>query len=146
AGIDLGLLKNRINITVDVYSKKTYDLLLNASVPTSTGFSTVYKNIGKVQNRGLEFSVNASLIKNKTFSWSSNFNIAFNRSKVLELAENQASLTRGIGWDNNWSGLAAYVAKVGEPLGQMYGYIWEGVYQYSDFDQTTAGTYILKSE
>jgi TonB-linked SusC/RagA family outer membrane protein len=146
AGIDLGLLKNRINITVDIYSKKTYDLLLNASVPTSTGFSSVYKNIGKVQNRGLEFSVNASLVKNKTFSWSSNFNIAFNRSKVLELAENQASLTRGIGWDNNWSGLAAYVAKVGEPLGQMYGYIWEGVYQYSDFDQTTAGTYILKSE
>ncbi|MFT4204297.1 MAG: TonB-dependent receptor [Chitinophagaceae bacterium] len=144
-GLDLTFLRNRISFTGDVYSKETKNLLLNASVPTSTGYSTVYKNVGNVQNNGLELTLNTVNITNEKFTWTSTFNISFNKSKVLSLAEDQESLLSSIAWDNNWSSIPAYIAKVGQPLGMMYGYIWDGVYQYSDFDESASGTYTLKS-
>lgn len=143
-GLDLTFFKNRISFTGDVYSKKTKNLLLNAAVPTSTGYSTVYENIGDVQNQGLELALNTVNIETSKFMWTSSFNISFNKSKVLSLANNQEALLSSIAWDNNWSSIPAYIAKVGQPLGMMYGYIWDGVYQYSDFDNAS-GRYVLKS-
>jgi TonB-linked SusC/RagA family outer membrane protein len=143
-GIDLGFLDNRISFTADVYRKKTENLLLNASIPTSTGYNTAITNIGSVQNQGLELTLNSTNIKTKNFSWSSSFNISFNRNKVLALANGQESLTSSISWDNAWSSIPAYIAKVGQPLGLMYGYVANGVYQYGDFNKTAAGTYVLR--
>lgn len=143
-GLDLSLLKDRINLTADVYRKTTKDLLLNASLPTSTGYSTVFKNIGSVRNQGLELTLGTVNVQGKNFSWNSSFNISFNGNKVLGLSEGQETLLSTIAWDNSWSTVPAYIAKIGKPLGLMYGYVWDGVYQYSDFNKTTAGTYILK--
>ena len=146
-GLDLGFLNNRILLTVDAYKKTTTDLLLYANLPTSTGFNKAFKNVGSVENKGLEFTLTTSNIKNKNFSWSTNFNITFNGkgSKVLGLAENQEYLLSSISWDGSWRNTPAYIARLGQPLGEMYGYIWDGVYQYDDFDQPSPGVYVLKS-
>ena len=144
AGLDLTVFNNRINLTVDIYRKVTSDLLLNADIPPSSGFLTAYKNIGKVQNKGLEISINAKILDDGEFRWSSGFNIAFNRNKVLALNEGQESLQSNVNWDNQWRNTTAYIAKVGQPLGLMYGYIWDGNYQYKDFDKSPSGTYTLK--
>src|SRR5690606_16231648 len=84
-GYDLGLFKNRLNLTVDYYKKQTHDLLLDASVPMSSGFVTILKNVGKVSNEGVEVSLNYNLDVSKDFNWRTDFNISFNRNKVLEL-------------------------------------------------------------
>lgn len=144
-GLDLGLLKGIINLSVDYYRKKTSNLLLNAAVPSSSGYTFVYKNIGSVQNEGFEFVINTNNIRTKRFSWTTSFNISFNKSKVLELSQGQDALTSSVSWDNGWTSTPAYIAKVGQPLGLMYGFVCDGVYHYSDFDRTTSGGYILKN-
>ena len=146
AGLDLSLLKNRINIVADVYKKTTKDLLLNATLPASTGYGSAFQNVGSVENRGLELTLNTVNIRKRDFTWQSSFNISFNRSKVLALANNQDFLLSSVRWHSSWYTIPAYIAKIGEPLGLMYGYIWDGVYQYDDFNQTPAGTYVLKDE
>lgn len=143
-GLDLGLLKNSITLTTELYTKKTKDLLLFASLPFSSGYSSAFKNVGSVQNRGLEFTLNTVNINKKDFTWSSSFNVAFNANKVLSLTEGQESLASSIRWDNGYQSIPAYIARVGQPLGLLYGYVWDGTYQYEDFYQNTLGTYVLK--
>lgn len=136
-GIDLAFFDDRIKLTTDVYRKTTSDLLLNAAIPTSLGYSNVFKNVGKVQNQGLELSIGTQNITGKNFTWSTDFNIAWNASKVLELSQNQEAITNGIPFDRNYRSLPAYISKIGEPMGQIYGLIWDGVYQQSDFNYNT---------
>src|SRR5690606_34425007 len=88
-GYDLALFKGKVDLSVDVYRKTTYDLLLNANIPYTTGYPNAYKNIGKVRNQGLEITLNTTNFKNKSFSWTSSFNISFNNNKVLALAESE---------------------------------------------------------
>lgn len=145
-GLDLGFLNNRISLTVEAYEKETKDLLLFADLPLTSGYTSAFKNIGSVQNRGLEFTLNTVNVRSGDFSWSSGFNIAFNKNKVLALTEGQNSFTVPIRWDNRWQSVPAYIAAVNQPLGLMYGYIWDGVYQYSDFDQNSSGAYVLKND
>ena len=143
-GLDLTLFKNKVTLSIDLYRKVTKDLLLNADLPPSSGFTTAYKNIGKVENKGLEISIGYKVFEKGKFNWSTNFNIAFNRNKVLSLNDGQESLLSTINWDNVWRGLPAYIAKVGQPVGLMYGYVWDGLYQISDFDKSPSGLYTLK--
>ncbi|MEO5948766.1 MAG: TonB-dependent receptor [Chitinophagaceae bacterium] len=143
-GLDLGFLKNKITFTAEAYRKKTKDLLLFATLPLSSGYSNAFKNIGSVQNEGLEFTLNTTNIKKKDFSWSTSFNIAFNKNKVLSLNDNQESLTSSIRWDNGYQSIPAYIAKLNNPIGLMFGYVWDGIYQYDDFYKNTAGAYVLK--
>ncbi len=145
AGLDIEFLKGRIALTVDAYKKITDDLLLNAQLPTSSGYSSGFKNVGKVANTGLEFLLNTINVKNKQFEWTSTFNISFNRNKVIELAENQEFLYGFVYWNGNFNSSPLYIAKKGQPLGQMYGYVSDGVYQYSDFDLSPSGANTLKS-
>jgi TonB-linked SusC/RagA family outer membrane protein len=144
-GLDLGFFKQRISASIDLYNKKTTDLLLSADLPLSSGFSTALKNVGQVQNQGLEFTLDTKNIETKDFSWSSSFNISFNESKVLALNDNQENLQSNIPWDNQWQNVPAYIAKVGSPLGEMYGYISDGTYKYDDFNNNN-GIYTLKPE
>lgn len=143
-GVDLSFFNSRVNFTADVYRKKTNDLLLYANLPLSLGYDNAFKNIGSVQNDGVEFTINTITYKSRNFTWSTNFNISFYRNKVLKLAENQNTLSSTIGWDFNYTGIPAYIAQIGQPLGLMYGYLWDGVYQYSDFNKGTNGGYVLK--
>jgi TonB-linked SusC/RagA family outer membrane protein len=146
AGLDLSFFKSKLTLSVDVYRKVTKDLLLNADMPTSSGFAQAYKNIGSVQNEGLEITLNAKLINKPKFTWNSSFNIAFNSNKILSLNDGQEALLSTISWDNTpWKSLPAYIAKVGQPIGQFYGYIWDGLYQLRDFNVTPSGSYVLKT-
>jgi len=143
-GLDISFFNNRLNLIADVYRKITKDLLLNATLPTSTGYRSAYDNIGSVQNQGLELTLNTVNMNANQFKWTSSFNISFNQNKVLALANNQESLTSPVSWDGSWSSIPAYIAKIGQPLGLMYGYLSDGVYQYHDFNKTSAGTHVLK--
>lgn len=132
-GFDLSLLNNRLNLTTDIYQKDTRDLLLNADLPGSMGIPKAMKNIGQVRNQGLEITATTVNLKGKNYSWESNFNISFNRNTVVELTNNQEAMIT-----------LDYIAKVNEPISQIYGLLNDGLYQYSDFDKTASGIYLLK--
>lgn len=149
-GLDLGFLDGRINLTLDYYIKTTKDLLLNAEVPASSGYARATLNIGKLRNKGLEISLESTNIQNRDFSWTSNFNIAFNRNEIVALNSGQEQMTSYVTWDNLYNNMPAYISKVGESAGKMYGFIYEGTYKYEDFDQTVDANgntiYTLKPE
>ncbi|MFA6084266.1 TonB-dependent receptor [Mucilaginibacter sp.] len=143
-GYDLSLFNNRIELTADVYRKTTRDLLLNAQLPGTTGFSTAFKNIGKLSNEGLELSINSVNVRTPSFTWTSNFNISFNRNKVLELTEGQDKLFSFVGFESQYNTTPLYIAQIGKPVAMFYGYIFDGIYQYGDFDNPSPGNYVLK--
>ncbi|WP_207420357.1 SusC/RagA family TonB-linked outer membrane protein [Desertivirga brevis] len=144
AGIDLSLFKSKLNITVDYYNKRTYDLLLNAQLPSTTGYQNAFKNIGEVKNAGWEFELSTTNFNKKDFKWNTSFNISFNRNKVVELTQNQESMLTSIGWETGYSNIPPYIAKVGQPIAQFYGFKWLGNYQFNDFNQNPDGSYTLK--
>lgn len=143
-GIDLSLLNDRINLTFDWYNKITSDLLLQASLPYSSGYGSSMKNIGKVQNQGVELTINTTNIQTKDFRWTSSFNIALNKNKVLGLTENQLSMLANGYFDQHFTA-SNYISKIGYPMGMMYGYIYEGTYKKDDFS-FDGTTYYLKPE
>ncbi|MEJ7738279.1 MAG: TonB-dependent receptor [Chitinophagaceae bacterium] len=121
-GFDLGLFNNRIRLEGDFYSSKSIDLLLNVPVPTVTGYSTQIQNIGKVLNKGIEFLLTT---KNLTgaLKWSSNFNIAFNKNKVLEVGPGGQPIYASAPNANN-----SFITKPGYPIASFYGYVYQGVF------------------
>lgn len=133
-GLDLGFLDGRINLTMDYYIKTTKDLLLGADVPASSGYSSATLNVGKLRNKGLELTLETINIKTKDFTWTSNFNIAFNTNKIIELNDGQESMISYVNWDNKYKTMPAYISKKGEAAGSMYGFIYEGTYKYEDFN------------
>lgn len=142
-GYEIGFLKDRFSLEVDLYRKTVNDLLLNAALPPSSGFSTAYKNIGKLRNEGMEFTLNTINISTRAFKWESSFNISFNKNKIMELTRGQQNLPTVAAYVSQFS-RPLYLAEIGKPAGMMIGYIWEGNYQYSDFDETSPGVYVLK--
>ncbi|HEY0669650.1 MAG TPA: TonB-dependent receptor [Sphingobacteriaceae bacterium] len=145
-GLDLSLFKSRVNFIADWYRKTTSNLLLNAQLPYTTGYSSSYKNIGKVRNEGIELTLNTINYQSKAFSWESNFNISFNKNRILELTENQTNmLSRISAFVTRMAQEPLYIAEVGKPAAMFYGLIWDGVYQYSDFDEPSPDVYVLKN-
>ena len=144
-GIDFGIMNNRINGTIDIYNKDTKDLLLYADVPPSIGFAQVQQNIGSINNRGLEITLNATVLSggNNRMKWTSSFNISFNKNKITALSDGQLSRMAGIRYPNIPD---LYICKVGEPLSEMYGYVYDGVYQYEDFNEVAPNVFVLKPE
>jgi TonB-linked SusC/RagA family outer membrane protein len=142
-GIELGAFKDRITLEVDAYNKLTTDLLLQAALPTSTGFTSAMKNIGKLRNRGLEFTLKTANIEKRDFSWHSDANISFNRNTVMELTYGQQSILTNGRYESHFN-KPLYTAEIGKPAGQMIGFIWEGNYQFEHFHNPSPGVYILK--
>ncbi|MBN9386197.1 MAG: TonB-dependent receptor [Chitinophagaceae bacterium] len=122
AGLDVGLFNNRVYITVDYYRRVTKDLLLAVNVPTITGFSTVVQNIGKMQNKGWEFSVTSTNIKG-AFVWRTNANLSLNRNKVLALGPNGDPIRSGSGVGET------NITMIGQPIGSYFGYQQLGVFK-----------------
>ncbi|MFT3979603.1 MAG: TonB-dependent receptor [Ferruginibacter sp.] len=145
-GLDLNLFNDRINFAFDYYDKRTDDLLLNANLPYTTGYLSAFQNIGSVQNRGIELTLQTQNIKTKNFSWNSSFNISFNKNKILKLQDGQSYRLSSVSLGGGFSNLAPYIAKVGEPMGLFYGAVFDGLYQYEDFNLLPNGTYELKPE
>lgn len=144
-GLDLGLFDGRIKFTGDWYSKETRDLLLYSLLPSSSGFVQGMLNIGKMQNKGIELSLETVNIKTRNFSWSTSFNIAFNRNKIVELIDHQNTIQSSVSWDTRYNSQFPYISQVGKPTGLMYGYMYEGTYKYEDFDLVN-GEYLLKAD
>ena len=122
-GVELGVLDNRVMIEADVYYRKTTDMLLAAPVPTSSGYGSITKNIGSMENKGLEFTLNTINVRSKDFSWSTTFNISMNRNKVLSLATPAPIFGGNPGFVNNTG-----IIKVGEPVGSFWGLVRLGVW------------------
>lgn len=140
-GLDLGFANDRVLFSVDWYNNESRDLIIKNNIPTSTGYKYQYQNIGSIRNRGLEFVINSINIDSNGFRWTTDFNISFNRSKVLSIygeGENDY-FTR-----SEDDGHCMYMIKVGDPIGQFYGYQYDGIYTTDDFVQKADGTYILK--
>lgn len=143
-GFDFGFLKQRIVITTDLYLNSINNLLLQANVPTFKGFTNKMINAGSTQNKGLEISVHTANIQKKNFSWTTDFNIGFNRNKVTSLV-NGTDIPAYSAWGGQNFTSSDFIVREGEPLGQMYGFVSDGLYQTSDFDyNATTGKYTLK--
>lgn len=143
-GYDLGLFKDRAELVVDVYQKTTSDLLLQADLPLITGYVNAFKNIGATRNRGLEIALSTVNYQSSTFNWSTRFNISFNQNKVLELVGEQEARFDVVPFIGSFSN-PLYVARVGHPVGMFHGLIFDGVYQFDDFDNPSEGVYTLKN-
>ena len=105
-GIEASFFKNRISVEVDYYERKTRDLLLNVDVPGTSGFSTILRNLGKLSNKGFEFTVNTDNIITRKFKWTTSINFGANKNKITDLGGQQ------IGTLNR--------AKEGQPLGVFF--------------------------
>ncbi|MEO6499239.1 MAG: TonB-dependent receptor [Mucilaginibacter sp.] len=115
-GFDVAFFGGRIEFTADVYNKLSKDLLYNVQLPTTSGYTNVFENIGSIRNRGIELSLNTINIDRNGFKWNSGLNFTVNRSKVLELANGNIQYPFG------------GRIKEGEPVNEFFGYIREGVY------------------
>jgi len=126
AGIDIGLWRNRLRITADYYLKKTTDLIYSVPVPYVSGFSTSIQNIGSIQNQGLELAIESDNFIGD-FQWTTNFNISFNRNKVLELGgEEYKDVGSG---DGHLKTGSIHRLFLGEPIGLFFGYVSDGIFQ-----------------
>ncbi len=132
-GLDIGLLKNRLTFTADVYYKKTSDLLLNVSLPQTSGFNSILLNAGSVQNKGVEVALNSVNFDHKGFTWSTSLNFSLNRNKVLDLnGENERFV--GSSSTSIFPGSTGVTStlRVGQPIGSFYGYQFQGIWQTAD--------------
>lgn len=136
-GLDLTMFRNRINLTVDIYSNVTKNLLIDNKIDPTRGFLTQYQNLGTVRNNGLEVQLGAQLLSTKDFNWNANFNISFNKNKIIKLGS-QDKFTSNSGWFSN-NNSDDYLVQVGQSIGTMYGLKVDGYYKTSDF--TTANIY-----
>ncbi|MEP4534594.1 MAG: TonB-dependent receptor [Cyclobacteriaceae bacterium] len=128
-GLDLGLFNNRLNVTIDYYQKITKDLLMNAPVAAQSGYNNQWLNIGRIDNSGLELQISTINIDKKDFEWRSDFNISFNRNEVKALGGSEfITVNTPGGWITNPARVM-----VGQPIGTMYGYLFDGIYQIDDF-------------
>lgn len=141
-GVDIALFNDRVKLTSEWYNNNVSGMLLQSLLPVSTGYSRQYQNIGALRNRGMEFTLNTVNLRSDNFRWSTDLNIAFNKSKVLSLEQNLTSKTFSVG--GNRTGMVTYYATVGEELGDMYGYVYQGIYTTDDFIQNADGSLSLK--
>lgn len=123
-GLDIGFLHERFQVTIDAYKSKSDGLLLEVPTPVVSGFTTIFKNIGAVENKGLEIALNSQNIQKESFKWSSNFNISFNRNKILALGENSTPMVLS---GSAFSGMQK-INQIGKPVFSFYGYQYDGVY------------------
>ena len=115
-GIDYGFLNNRINGSIEFYTSKTKDLLLNMRIPTVTGYASTLANIGKTSNKGVEITINAIPVETRDFTWNTSFNLSWQKDKIDELSNGKEDDIT-----NSWF--------IGEQLGVFYDYTTDGLWQ-----------------
>lgn len=141
-GLDLGFFNGRLNLTVDAYYKKSDDMLMSMQLPSYMGtqgngsskLQAPNGNYGSIENKGLEITLDAHPVQLKNFSWDSNFQISFNKNKLLSLSDTENATLVGYG---QWGDVVC-VSEIGKPLYNFYGYKVEGVYKDLDDIQNSA--------
>jgi len=132
-GLDLGFFQNRVIIEADYYTKTTKDLLLDRSISPSTGFLTRFGNAGEVSNKGFEFFLQTTNIRNSNFNWNSTFSYAVNKNRVESLGANNSDIYVGSFKPDGAANFESpFIIRVGEPIGAIYGYIYDGIIQEND--------------
>ena len=139
-GLDMAVLNNRVNLSIDWYNNESSNLLIKNQIPSSTGYTTQYQNLGSIRNRGVEIVLNSTNIRNKDFAWTMDFNIAFNRSKVLDIYGDSETTY----FIQDYNSRMGFKIEKGKPLGQFYGLVYDGIYTTNDFAQNADGSYTLK--
>ncbi len=130
-GIDFGLFNSRVNGSIDLYWNTTKDLLMRYTIPGSSGYTYQYRNIGQTSNKGIELQTNFVIADKKNWGLNFDFNISYNRGKIDKYPGGSA-------WESSrWSGSGPissqdFLIKEGGRLGEVYGYIYDGVYTTDD--------------
>lgn len=149
-GVDFSLFKSRLSGTIDIYSKKTTDLLISRPLPGSSGFSTTYFNQGDLKNHGVEFSLNAQIVDTKDWKWSLSGNIGANKSKIVNLGllpSDWGCMGERIGYEGTSLGDHFGVGNAflqGEAPGLFWGYVTQGIVQTEDI--TADGVKYIKPD
>ena len=125
-GFDLALLNGRLSFVADYYERITSSMLWNVSIPVSSGYTNMEDNIGKVRNRGFEFSIHSENIATNDFKWETDFNISFLRNKVLSLGGHIKSIENNIGFGVH------NITVEGKPMAQFYGFKLLGIFNTVD--------------
>lgn len=146
AGLDFTLFRGKLSGSFDVYQNTTKDLLLRSAIPSNTGFSTQWNNIGTTSNQGVELGLSSFLIDKRDFSLTASFNIGVNRAKVEKLDGTSERF-----FQSNWASTDLkdqddFYVRVGGTLGDIYGYVTDGYYSTDDFSgyDAISNSYTLK--
>lgn len=135
-GVDVSLFSDRVNFTFDYYDKLTEDMLIDTPIAGQTGFNSQWQNLGALRNRGVEFSISTLNIKTPDFQWSTDFNISRNVNEVIDLGSIEfIPVTTSGGWIRNPGRVV-----VGEPIGTMYGFVFDGIHQEGNAEGAVPGT------
>ncbi|MFL5738740.1 MAG: SusC/RagA family TonB-linked outer membrane protein [Flavisolibacter sp.] len=132
-GFDLSFFQSRLNLTLDLYSNLTNNLLIDNKIDPSRGFLTQYQNLGTSRNQGVEIQLNGVVMNKKNFNWNANFNISFNKNKIIKLGS-QDKFTANSGWFSSNGNPDDYLVRVGDEIGTMYGLKVDGFYTTADFN------------
>ncbi|TXK37322.1 TonB-dependent receptor [Pontibacter qinzhouensis] len=130
-GLDFGFLQNRIYGSLDIYNRKNTGIIFYRPVPTVTGYSGVFENVGEAVNKGVEFGLTSVNVAKPDFTWKTNLNFAANRNEVTKLYGDLDEI-------QFWSMDAPYVHRIGEPVGSNFSWIFDGVWQLDEIDQARA--------
>ncbi len=141
-GLDFGFFDNKLSGSLELYQNTTKDLLLQAPIPSLTGYSTQLINIGQTTNRGIELTLDAVILQGKDYGLYATFNISANKNRVDKLNGVKSSFFR-----SNWASTTLkdqddYLLAVGQSIGLMYGYVTDGFYTMDDFTHDGTG-YVL---
>ncbi|MCL7988070.1 TonB-dependent receptor [Sphingobacterium sp. lm-10] len=128
-GFEMGLFQNRLNFDVSYYNRRTTDLLLEDPLPYASGFNFVMRNIGAVNNKGLDIMISGSPVRNDNFQWTSTLNMNYNKNEVIRLGDDNADILL-----NNFVGAPNSIIRVGENLNSFYGYRRDGIFTVEDFE------------
>ena len=118
-GLDFSILKRKVSGAIDVYTSQTKDLLMARSIPSVTGYTTTFQNVGQTANRGVDISINTLNITTKDFQWATNLNGSWQKDRIVNLSNGKQDDI-----NNNWF--------IGEPNGVIYGFESNGMWQYAD--------------
>lgn len=145
-GFDFSFFKARLSGSLDAYYNSTHDLLLQSAIPSNTGFTSQWGNIGNTSNRGVELGLTGYLIETSDLSISATVNFGMNRARVDKLDGTTERF-----FQSNWASTDLkdqndFYVKVGGTLGDIYGYVTDGYYSVDDFASydASSGSYVLK--
>jgi TonB-linked SusC/RagA family outer membrane protein len=140
-GLDMGFFDQRLTIVPEFYINRSSNLLLNATLPESSGHTGMIRNIGATENTGIDLTINSTNVRTKNFQWMTSLTFSHNKNKIVALSGEQSFLQSS----NFGYATKDYIVEVGKPIGQIYGFKTVGLYQVDDFNYDAAtNTYTLK--
>ncbi len=130
AGLDLGFLNNRFTTTLDIYNKRTKDLLVVGNpIPAQSGFATYVENVGAMETKGVDLGINANIISTDKFSWNMSGSLSTGKTKIVDMKGDFVQS----GYNQGWVSGGTQRLIVGEEIGYFFGYKTQGIAQFDDF-------------